>query len=164
MTDLMTDHMTSWIISWLIQMVKSGKFHYFLKTLPFISGPLSQGWRGGGTIVKYMKIFTGIDIVDWNQYHFFCLIDDDTFQPGCTAFWISLTLAPGYDFENFLDWPQVSHRRQRRAISVLSLNINYALFRMKTTGPTVLTGAFLKKSQNGLQLLECLIIQNMDKP
>ena len=101
---------------------------YFLNTLPFISGPLSQGWRGGGTIVKYMKIFTGIDIVDWNQYHFFCLIDDDTFQPGCTAFWISLTLAPGYDFENFLDWPQVSHRLQRRAISALRLKYKLCSF------------------------------------
>ena len=46
-----------------------------------------------------------------------------------------------------------------------SLNIDYyALFRMKTTGPTVLTEAFLKKSQNGLQLLECLNHKNMDKP
>ena len=34
-------------------------------------------------------------------------IDIETFQPGCTALWISLTLAPGYDFDNFLDWPQV---------------------------------------------------------
>ena len=140
MTNLMTDRMTSWIIPWLIQMVKSGKFHtcnVFFKVL-FLKH-FAIHFRSAFARMKRRRynceIYENIDIVDWNQYHFFCLIDDDTFQPGCTAFWISLTLAPGYDFENFLDWPQVSHRLQRRAISILRFEYKLCSFQNEDNWP-----------------------------
>ena len=81
MTNLMTDRMTSWIILWLIQMVKSGKFHtcnVFFKVL-FLKH-FAIHFRSAFARMKRRRynfeIYENIDIVDWNQYHFFCLIDD----------------------------------------------------------------------------------------
>ena len=134
MTNLMTDRMTSWIILWLIQMVKSGKFHtcnVFFKVL-FLKH-FAIHFRSAFARMKRRRYTCEIyENIDWYWHCWLksisLLLLNWWFQPGCTAFWISLTLAPGYDFENFLDWPQVSHRLQRRAISALRLKYKLCSF------------------------------------
>ena len=171
MTNLMTDRMTSWIILWLIQMVKSGKFHtcnVFFKVL-FLKH-FAIHFRSAFARMKRRRYNCEIY---WNiDWYWQCWLKSISLLLLNWWWHISAWLHSLLDLTDlgarirFWEFPGLaSGLSQAAEEDNFSLNIDYyALFRMKTTGPTVLTEAFLKKSQNGLQLLECLNHKNMDKP